>query len=179
MITPPFVVLMKPIIVRDILIIIFIFLLPLVSIILGIAALCQIDKSQHSLKGLALAIPALFLSSLMLIVLIIFTPFFIRQYSATQLIAIDDVTHTTTLRLSPSNSKNYVGGLVMLIAGEIDGTANIHMKDHREWDINREKVYLKISTDWYRDECVLEYKPIDVDSGSLIIRYRFSPERGY
>ena len=90
---------------------------------------------------------------------------------------IDDVKQKTTVLLSKNSDQGSIDGITILITGQIDGVATIHPHNGGEnyptYHIKRGRIRLKISGDWYTDECLLEYEPIDVSSGSLKIRYQF------
>lgn len=93
-------------------------------------------------------------------------------------VKIDDVTSKTTRILASNNeSKNLTCSIDILINGHIDGSATIHLGYDEgmvyTFSINPGNVHLRIRRDWYHDECILEYEPVDVNSGSLTIRYVF------
>lgn len=97
-------------------------------------------------------------------------------------VEIKDVTSKATQILASNNDPNDRScSIDILITGHIDGSARIHLTPNKEkgmadtYSIDRGKVHLRIGGDWYYDECILEYEPADVNSGSLAIRYVFYP----
>ncbi|MHC4738355.1 MAG: hypothetical protein ACYS9Y_05560 [Planctomycetota bacterium] len=96
------------------------------------------------------------------------------------IVEINDVTSKTTQRLASNKDPHRLTCLIdILITGYIDGSATVHLSVNQEerggdsYSINRGNVHLRIRKDWYLDECILEYEPVDVNSGSLTIRYVF------
>jgi hypothetical protein len=105
--------------------------------------------------------------------LVLLTIFFVALYNKKQLVTIDDVTNTTTIRLSNPKPQEYFGAICILITGRIDGTASVGTGGYLDRHISSGKVYVKIHGEWYDQECLLEYKPVNVSSGSLKIRYYY------
>ena len=169
---PPLAVLMKPVAFRDMLTVYAAWLLPLAGLALGIIALQRIIRAKKKLRGLGLAFSSLLLSALVSFALAFFTISFVAQYNKRQIVAIDDVTHATTIRLLNPNPQERVRFFSILITGQIDGAANVRIEDYPEWHIASGKVYLKIGDQWYSEEYPLvEYKPINVNKGFLEMRY--------
>jgi hypothetical protein len=94
-----------------------------------------------------------------------------------EVIEIDDVTRKTTILLTSESDPNQILGIIIMITGYIDGTAIIRQSWEEQgiqtYDIRRGKVSLKIGGDWYDSKCLIEYKPANVSSGRLKIRYKF------
>ena len=87
---------------------------------------------------------------------------------------MSDVTREDTITLS---GKGEIVGLSVLITGHIDGTAIVKQsyegKDMYTYEIGPGKVHLYTGGDWYGNECIIKYKPRDVKSGTLEIKYQF------
>jgi len=90
---------------------------------------------------------------------------------------IEDVTQRTTVLLSSEGDPNDIYGIIVNINGYIDGSAIIRQSYEGQGtythDIKQGKVRLKIGGDWYDSKCLIEYKPVNVSSGNLNIRYKF------
>ena len=177
-ILPPLAVLMEPIALRDILVINMAWLPPLFGVVLAAVALSQINKAKGSLRGRGIAIAGSILSIFVLLILTLLIAFFIKQYNKSQVIRIEDVTKRTSLTLLNQDTQRHTAGIVIYITGYIDGSAAITIatqKGHEvyKYHITKGKVRLKHASDWYEPECFLEYEPVDVQSGSLTLKYYF------
>ena len=97
-----------------------------------------------------------------------------------KIVKISDVAQKTEITLS--TDKTGIHALHILITGHIDGEATIrqgnsnvkHTYERKAGDVN-----LPIQTDWYENNCVIEYEPVDVKSGDLSIRYKFENIREF
>lgn len=86
---------------------------------------------------------------------------------------IADVTKPATLSLSPAPRQGVsVYGLSLHISGEIEGEAEIWGD---ELGTNRitGKFEVKRNGDYYATNCVIEYRPIDVRAGRILIQHEF------
>ncbi|MHC4157843.1 MAG: hypothetical protein ACYSSO_02065 [Planctomycetota bacterium] len=103
--------------------------------------------------------------------------YYCKFMARSRITQIDDISQKTTILLSKNNGQGNIDAITILITGHIDGSATIHPHDGGEkyptYHIKSGKINLKICGDWYTDECLLEYEPIDVNSGTLKIRYQF------
>lgn len=147
------------------------------SLIFGIVALRKINKSSGLLKGKGFAITALVIAALGFSVPTSRLVYYIKFMKGSKIVKIDDVTSRTKLMLSNDDDAISVDTIRLLITGDIDGSATIHLcyKEKREYTypIDRGKVHLWILEGWYDNDCLIEYEPLDVRSGSLTIRYFF------
>jgi hypothetical protein len=65
--------------------------------------------------------------------------------------------------------------LRIIIQGQLDGRATICISGNGptkdKYEIGPGKINFGLFQDWYNQECLVEYQPLDVKSGGLIIRY--------
>jgi len=156
----------------------FIWLLPLVALVVGIIALRRINKYQELLKGKIWASVGILLSALPLLISLLVIPYDIVMYAKSGVATIDNVTKDATVVLfSGKDKEKMVSGLSIYISGYIDGSATISLCENdqnvREYEISSGKVCIRRSGDWYNNECLIKYKPTNVSSGYLKIRYYF------
>jgi hypothetical protein len=103
-----------------------------------------------------------------------------KLMTQSSIVEINDVTSKTKQILTGNKDPHALTCVIdILITGYIDSSATIYLRGVNQeergdgYSLNHGKVHLRIREDWYRDECILEYEPIDVNSGSLTIRYLF------
>ncbi len=152
---------------------------PFAALVVGILAFYQISKAKGQLKGKACAGVGIFLCALPLVM----SPFAISSnidmYAKSEIAAINNVTkETTVVLLSDKDKQKSVCGIQIYILGYIDGAATIYIiNEHEhyehEYKISSGKVGIKLSGDWYSNECLIKYEPTNVNSGHLKIRYYF------
>lgn len=97
-------------------------------------------------------------------------------------VTIDDVTSQQGILLAKDGvDAAHIISLKVNVRGDLDG-ATVIEKVYTENDSNYKDVYKtspgKISIgmggEWYSNKCLLRYKPIDVNSGNLSVRYEFT-----
>ncbi len=94
-----------------------------------------------------------------------------------KVVRIHDVAHRKTILLKNAPD-TFTTHISLFITGHLDGTAMIHQcrvtgKKDTTYYIKEGDVCFKISRDWYENECIIEYEPINVASGELTIEYSF------
>lgn len=103
------------------------------------------------------------------------TLFFVSQRGHS--VEIMDVTKEQVITLRESNKPKNVIGLRLKITGYIDGSATIQRayedKKMYEPKMISGNVNLNLGGDWYNDKCLIIYKPSNVTSGTLKIKYKF------
>ena len=154
-------------------------LLPFAALVIGVLALYRISKAKGLLRGKICAGIGIFFSALPLLV----SPFVISSditmYAKSEVVMIDDVTKETAVSLlSDKDKQKSVCSLSVYISGYIDGSATISIvsefeHNEHEYKISSGKVRITRGGDWYSNECLIKYKPLNVHSGHLKIRYCF------
>lgn len=90
---------------------------------------------------------------------------------------IKDLTKEQVITLSEINKPKSVHSIRITVVGYIDGSAAIQRsyeeKEIYSPEIISGKVDLRLGSDWYADRCLLIYKPANVKSGNLRIKYKF------
>ena len=111
------------------------------------------------------------------IVFIIILLFVIRPFTGGSVIEIKDVTKEQMIMLAEINKPKSVHSIRIKITGHIDGSATIQRsyedKKMYEPELINGNVDLHLGGDWYGDKCLIIYKPSNVTSGNLKIRYKF------
>ena len=93
---------------------------------------------------------------------------------------IEDVTQKTTILLSSQfHQKEYIHNISIFVTGHLDGAAIIHRcigdgSKFTTYYIRGGDICLKIWGEWYSNECLIKYEPLDVVSGTLKIKYSFN-----
>jgi hypothetical protein len=147
-------------------------LLPFTTLLLGILAMYQINKAKGLLKGRVFAGIGVFFSVLALPLSSLFIMPDIGVYTKSEVVKIDNVTNEMTVLLSNKDRQKSVMSIRVSISGYLNGSATIFIGEC-EYKVPSGKVHLKFGGDWYSDECLIKYKPLDVHSGYLAIRYYF------
>ncbi|MDP2939366.1 MAG: hypothetical protein Q8O13_04700 [Candidatus Omnitrophota bacterium] len=133
------------------------------------------EKKLVGVKGiLKKGIVAIVIASILMGIFVFLDIFFILRGKT---IHISNVAQKKVITLS--SGMQYPDGIHILITGNIDGMASIYKlynekKENIRYKVEKGKVHLCLTSEWYEDECVIIYEPVDVKSGALQIRYRFS-----
>ena len=90
---------------------------------------------------------------------------------------ITDVTKEEIIILSAKGTEQNVHGIKIVVIGNIKGEATIYRYYHdgriyKEYAI-KEKVCKFMGGEYYSNTCKLKYKPSNVTSGRLRIKYKF------
>jgi hypothetical protein len=92
-------------------------------------------------------------------------------------VKVVDVQKEEVVILKNSHSTNHVYGISIRGTGNIDGEASISLILNGEpykTEMLKGKVRFDWGGDWYSDTAEIRYKPNNVNSGELLIEYKFS-----
>ncbi|MEW6609293.1 MAG: hypothetical protein AB1414_17925 [bacterium] len=69
-----------------------------------------------------------------------------------------------------------VHSVLIKLIGEIEGTAVLNIVSNEgiqdTLKLGKGAIDQSINKEWYSDKCILEYKPLDVKSGQITIKYK-------
>lgn len=85
-------------------------------------------------------------------------------------IAIPDVTQTNALNLVASHSGKFVSGLTLRVQGHLDGTGYLSAASFPTQVLSG-TINWRMHEDYFQTNCVLQYRPVGVRTGSLTIQY--------
>jgi hypothetical protein len=92
-------------------------------------------------------------------------------------IQISDVTKKNLITLSSEKNQKRVNGIRINITGHINGKATISQyeqgKKIKTLEIGKGAVSVRLVSEWYNNDCDIEYEPFDVKNGELQIKYKF------
>lgn len=72
---------------------------------------------------------------------------------------------------------DFTSGIAIQIQGDIQGEAEVAIRDSSGQDIRKERIKGHVDSslggDWFERRCELQFRPINVKSGNLIVYYVF------
>lgn len=152
-----------------------IWFVPLSAVAIGIFALYRTHKNKLLLEGLYCAVAGITISGLVLLWSSLLMVPFIDRYLKSEVIEIENATKETRVVLLKKDAEGFVDHIFMYVSGYLEGTAVVLIQYDGygyEYQVLSGKVCLKVKQEAYtQGTFLLEYKPIDVSSGSLVVRY--------
>ncbi len=91
-------------------------------------------------------------------------------------VQVADVHKEQTIILKNTHKPGYVYSIHISGSGNLDGEASISLILNGEpykTQALKDVVDFEWSGDWYADQAEIRYKPVNINSGTLVIRYRF------
>jgi len=124
-------------------------------------------------------------SKIFLVIAVIVLVFLLILYSKVETIPetakrvrIEMVTDTMHHKMISYPHQQKIYGLNIEITGHLDGTAYLCFR--QESDEHSETIFLdkgkikhQLMIDWKTTACLMDYYPVNVESGDLLVRYRF------
>jgi hypothetical protein len=131
----------------------------------------------QELRKLLVALFVLIVSAVIGVGLVMRNP----PYDWGRVVKIDNATQARDIALEAEDKEGYVWGVRISITGYIDNYAIVQQYDTQngrqymmyENRIGKGRVSLSLDQDWYTESCLIRYKPQNVTSGNLQIRYVF------
>ena len=125
------------------------------------------------LRRIVIVGSVLFISLVVIVVLLIS-----RHWHS---ITIGDPTKPTTLVLEAGRfdgwPMDFTSGIAVQVKGDIEGEAEVAMRDSSGQDIRKERIKghvdSRLGGDWFQRRCELQFRPLNVKSGNLIVYYVF------
>ena len=91
--------------------------------------------------------------------------------------SISDVTKESSFILKHSDTTKNIFSVHIAFKGEINNNIIVTVRDganyKKDYTIEKGNVDFYIDTDWYSTKCIINYKPIDVTQGKLLLEYKF------
>lgn len=91
-------------------------------------------------------------------------------------VSVRDVRHAESLILGQESGNSHPWGIWIEGSGHVDGEATISLLLHGQpYKVERVRgrVEFEWGGDWYAETATVRYEPVNVRSGTVVLRYRF------